>query len=105
MSLGIGAYKVGGAGQCSSMRRKYPWQPCEQAATRHCHTEQFSGILTDQYLPGPHLKSEGGMGKTKAQNGTQTTSYCNNTLRRTEASNCVYKSQGARDRGIGPHPE
>ena len=30
MSLGIGAYKVGGAGQCSSMRRRYPWQPCEQ---------------------------------------------------------------------------
>ena len=30
MSLGGGAYKVGGAGQCSSTRRRYPWQPCEQ---------------------------------------------------------------------------
>ena len=30
MSLGVGAYKVGGAGQCSSMRRRYPWQPCER---------------------------------------------------------------------------
>ena len=30
MSLGIGDYKVGGAGQCSSMRRRYPWQPCER---------------------------------------------------------------------------
>ena len=29
MSLGVGAYKVGGAGQCSNMRRRYPWQPCE----------------------------------------------------------------------------
>ena len=29
MSLGAGAYKVGGARQCSSMRR-YPWQPHEQ---------------------------------------------------------------------------
>ena len=29
MSLGAGAYKVGGARQCSSMR-KYPWQPREQ---------------------------------------------------------------------------
>ena len=29
MSLGIGAYKVGGVGQCFSMRRRYPWQPCE----------------------------------------------------------------------------
>ena len=30
MSLGVGAYKVGGAGQCTSMRRRYLWQPCEQ---------------------------------------------------------------------------
>ena len=45
------------------------------------------------------------MGKTKAQNSTQTTSYCNNTLQRTEASNRVYKSQGALARGIGPPPE
>ena len=29
MSLGIGAYKVGQAGQCSSMRKSYLWQPCE----------------------------------------------------------------------------
>ena len=29
MSWGAGAYKVGGAGQCSSMRRRYPLQPCE----------------------------------------------------------------------------
>ena len=53
------------------------------APTRHRHTEQFSGILTDQYLPSLYLKREGGMGKTKAQTGTQTASYCNNTLRRT----------------------
>ena len=53
------------------------------ASTRHRHTEQFGGVLTDQYLPGPYLKREGGLEKTKAQNGTQTASYCNNTLRRT----------------------
>ena len=34
--------------------------------TRHCHTEQFSGILTDQYLPGPYLKREGGKGKNQS---------------------------------------
>ena len=39
------------------------------APTRNRHTEQFSGILTNQYLPGPYLKREGGMGKTKTQNG------------------------------------
>ena len=61
--------------------------------TRHRHTEQFSGILTDQYLPGPYLKREGRMGKNhaKAQNSTQITSYCKNT-----ATNCkqatAYKS-------------
>ena len=36
------------------------------APTRHSHTEQFSGILTDQYLPGPYLKREGGMGKNQS---------------------------------------
>ena len=36
------------------------------APTRHRHTEQFSRILTDQYLPNPYLKREEGMGKTKA---------------------------------------
>ena len=81
MSLGVGAYKVGGARQCSSMRRRYPWQPCKEASTRHSHAEQFSGILTNQYLPSPYPKREGqGWEKTKAQNGTQTASYWNNTL-------------------------
>ena len=42
MSLGIGAYKVDGAGQRSSMSRRYPWQPCKGAPTRHSHTEQYS---------------------------------------------------------------
>ena len=36
------------------------------APTRHHHTEQFSGILTDQYLPGPYLKRERGMGKNQS---------------------------------------
>ena len=88
MSLGAGAYKVGGARQCSSMRR-YPWQPREQAPTRYCYTEQFSGILTNQYLPSPVLQREGGIGKTKAQNGKQRASYCNNTLQRTASKHEV----------------
>ena len=53
------------------------------APKRHRHTEQFSGILPDQYLP-----QEGGREgweKTKAQNGTQTAIYCHNTLRRTSS--------------------
>ena len=53
------------------------------APTRHRHTEQFSGILTNQLLNKPlprHVKREGRMGKTKAQTGKQTASYCDNTL-------------------------
>ena len=53
------------------------------APIRHRHTEQFSGILTNQHSPGPDLKREGGMGKNTAENGKQATSYCDNTLRRT----------------------
>ena len=34
--------------------------------TRHHHTEQFNGKLTDQYLPGLYLKREGGMGKNQS---------------------------------------
>ena len=100
--MGIGAYKVGGVGPCSSMRRRYPWQPCERPPPGTVTlSNSVEYLLTNTYL----TKREGGMGKTKAQNGTQTTSYCNNTLQRTEASNCVYKSQGAPARGIGPPPE
>ena len=36
--------------------------------TKHRDTEQFSGILSDQYLPGPYLKREGGMGKNQSTN-------------------------------------
>ena len=59
------------------------------APTRHHHTEQVNGILTNQHLTGPNLKREGGMGK-KGQHKM--------------ASNFVYKSQGAPTRGIGPPP-
>ena len=92
-------YKVGGARQCSSMRR-YPWQPCERPPP-HRHTEQFSGILTDQYLTGPHLKREGGMGKNQstkwlansklsqqhfAKNFKQTSAYISHEVPLLEAS-------------------
>mgnify|MGYP007058633381 CR=1 FL=1 len=50
------------------------------APTWRHHTEQSNGILT---YSSPNLKREGGTGKTKAQTGMQTASYCNNTLQRT----------------------
>ena len=69
MSLGAGAYKVGGAGQCSSTRKEISMATLQAAPTRHCHTELFSGILTDQYLVilGPELKREGRVGKNTEQ--------------------------------------
>ena len=48
MSLGAGAYKVGGARQCVSTRKEVV-----RGATRHCHAELFSEILNNQYLPSP----------------------------------------------------
>ena len=83
MSLGVGVYKIGGAGKCSSMRRRYPWQPCERPLPGTVTLNKSVEYLPTQYLPSPYLKREGGMGKTKAQTGTQTASYCNNTLQRT----------------------
>ena len=47
------------------------------APTRHRHTEQFSGIVTDQYLPGSYLKKGGGGGMGKNQS---TKWYANSKL-------------------------
>ena len=69
--------------------------------TRHRHTEQFSGILTDPLLTWPIPQEGGRDGKTKAQTGTQTASYCENTLQRT-ASKQLRMPRGAPARGIGP---
>ena len=83
MSLGVGAYKLGGAGQCSSMRRRYSWQPCERPRPGTITlNDSVEYLPTNTYLA--HT-SRGGEGweKTKVQNGTQTASYYNNTLQRT----------------------
>ena len=72
------------------------------APTRHRHTEQFSGILTDLILTQPTPRGrEGGMGKPKhklARNSKQLQQHCEEL----QASNCVYRSRGAPARGIGP---
>ena len=54
------------------------------APTRHCHTEQVSGLLTSQCLPGPYLKREGGrelLQQHFAKNCKQATAYtCHEVL-------------------------
>ena len=110
MSLGAGAYKVGGAGQCSSTRKEISMATLQAAPTRHCHTELFSGILTYQYLviPCPELKREGRVGKNTEQKWQARNKAIANTLcKELPPRNCVYKSQSAPAApagGIGPPP-
>ena len=74
------------------------------APTGHSHNEQFSGILTNQYLPGPYLKREGGRDgkKPKHKMARKQQAIATTLCEELQASNCVYKSQGAPARGIGP---
>ena len=74
------------------------------APTRHRPTEQFSGILTDQYLPGPYLERDGGRdGKNpKHKTARKQQAIAATLCEELQASNCVYKSRGAPARGIGP---
>ena len=61
------------------------------APTRHRHTEQFSEVLTDQYLPGPYLKREGGRdGKKPKHKMARKQQAIETTLcEELQASNCV----------------
>ena len=63
MSLGAGAYKSGGARQCSSTRKEVTMATLRATPTRHRHTELFSGILTDQILNWPETEMGGRAGK------------------------------------------
>ena len=75
------------------------------APTRHRHTEQVNGILTNQHLTGPNLKREGGMGKkTQHKLASKQQAIATTLCEELQASNFVYKSQGAPARGIGPPP-
>ena len=99
MSLAVGAYKVGGAGQCSSMGRRYPWQPCERLPPG---TVSLNNSV--EYLPGPYLKKTEGLEKAKHKMARKQQAIATTLCEELQASNCVYKSQGAPARGIGPPP-
>ena len=86
MSLGAGAYKVGGARQCVSTRKEVVRGP-----TRHCHAELFSEILNNQYLPSPELEREGGLGKT-VQKLHASNKAIETHREELKARNCVHKS-------------
>ena len=50
MSLGASAYKVGGAGQCSNTMNVVSMATLWVVSARYCHTELFSGILSEDTL-------------------------------------------------------
>ena len=79
MSFGTVAYKVGGARQCSSMRKEVSKATLLVAPTRHRHTELFSGILTNQYILGPELGRAGKKNTAQKMASTQQ-SYSEDTL-------------------------
>ena len=92
MSLGVGAYKVGGAGQCSSMRRRYPWQPCEQPPPGTVTLNNSVEYLPTQYLPSPYLKREEGWEKPKHKLARKQQAIATTLCEELQASNCIYKS-------------
>ena len=69
------------------------------APIRHSHTEQFRGVLTDKHLA---LTARGREGWEKPKHKA---SHFKTLCEELQASNCVYKSQGAHARGIGPPQE
>ena len=102
MSLGGSAYKVGGAGQCSSMRRRYPWQPCEWPPP-----DTITLNNSVEYLPtNTYLKREGGRDgkKPKHKMARKQQAIATTLCEELQTRNRVYKSQGAPVRGIGPPP-
>ena len=69
------------------------------APKRHRHTEQFSGIFPDQYLP-----QEGGRDgkKPKHKMARKQLSIATTLCEELQASKCIYKSRDAPARGIRP---
>ena len=90
MTLGAGAYRVGGAGQCSSMRRRYAWQPCERpppgTVTLNNSVEY---LLTNTYLAFPSRGREG-WEKPKHKMTRKQQAIATTLCEELQASNCVY---------------
>ena len=63
------------------------------APTRHHHTELFSEILLNQYLPGPELKGRDSWEKKTAQKWqANNVALANILCKELQASNCLYQS-------------
>ena len=107
MSLGAGAYKVGGAGQCSSMRRRYPLQPCERpppGTIKLNNSVQYLPTNTYLALTSSQEGEREGWEKPKHKMARKQQAITTTLYEELQASNCIYKSWGAPAKGIGPHP-
>ena len=102
MSLGVGTYKVGGARQCSSMQRRYLWQPCERpppgTITLNNSVEYFP---TNTYLAYTSRGREG-WEKPKHKLACKQQAIATTLCKELQASNCIYKLGAAPARGIRP---
>ena len=102
MSLGVGAYKVGGAGQCFSMRRRYPWEPCERPPPGTVTMNNSVEYLpTNTYLAHSSRGREGWK-KPKHKMARKQQAIAKTLYEELRARNCVHKSRGAPARGNGP---
>ena len=95
MSLGTAAYKVGGATQCASMRRRYPWQPCEQPLPGTVTLSNSVEYLpTNTYLAHTSKGREGGRDEKKPKHkmACKQRSIATPLCEELQASNYIYKS-------------
>ena len=106
MSWGVGAYKVGGAGQCSSMRRSSPWQPCKRPPPGTVTLNNSVEYLPTHYLLylAPTSRGREGWEKPKHKLAHKQQAIVITLCEELQGSNCVYKSQGAPARGTPSIP-
>ena len=95
MSLGAGAYKVGGARQCSSMRRRYPLQPCERpppGTIKLNNSVEYLPTNTYLALTSSQEGEREGWEKPKHKMARKQQAITTTLYEELQASNCIYKS-------------
>ena len=102
MSLGTGAYKIGRARQCSSMRRRYPWQLCERpppGTVKLNNSVEYLPTNTYLALTSSQEGEREGWEKPKHKMTRKQQAIATTLYKELQASNCIYKSRGAPSRG------
>ena len=104
MSSGAGAYNIGGVGQCSSMRRRYPWQPCERPPPVTVTLNKSVEYLpTNTYLALTSRGREGGE-KPELEMACKQQAIATTLCEELQTSNYICMSPSAPASVIGPPP-